>query len=72
MRGDRNQTWFTADTHFGHGRVMELSRRPFGNVSEMDEALIQGASLRAEADTFPAAPAAAVASRRSIADRKRS
>jgi len=32
--------WFTADTHFGHARVIELARRPFAGLSDMDEALI--------------------------------
>jgi calcineurin-like phosphoesterase family protein len=33
-------TFFTADTHFGHARIMEYSRRPFKSVEEMDEALV--------------------------------
>lgn len=33
-------TWFTADTHFGHMRIIQLSKRPFASVEEMDEALI--------------------------------
>lgn len=33
-------TWFTADPHFGHGRIVELSHRPFDSLAEMDEALI--------------------------------
>jgi len=32
--------WFTADTHFGHARVIELARRPFASLAEMDETLI--------------------------------
>jgi calcineurin-like phosphoesterase family protein len=32
--------WFTADTHFGHARVIELARRPFASREEMDEAMI--------------------------------
>jgi calcineurin-like phosphoesterase family protein len=28
--------WFTADTHFGSQRTLELSRRPFTSVEEMD------------------------------------
>lgn len=31
-----NKIWFTADTHFGHQRTLELSKRPFSSVSEMD------------------------------------
>ena len=34
-------TWFTADTHFGHGGALGLFRRPFGSVAEMDEAMIE-------------------------------
>lgn len=33
-------TWFTADTHFGHGSILTFCERPFHNVLEMDEALI--------------------------------
>lgn len=32
--------FFTADTHFGHGRIIELCDRPFGSLREMDEALV--------------------------------
>jgi calcineurin-like phosphoesterase family protein len=32
--------WFTADTHFGHARIIELARRPFASVEAMDEAMI--------------------------------
>lgn len=33
-------TFFTADTHFGHTRIMEYSHRPFKSAEEMDEALV--------------------------------
>lgn len=33
-------TFFTADTHFGHKRICELSKRPFGSIEEHDEQLI--------------------------------
>lgn len=33
-------TFFSADTHFGHTRIMEYSRRPFKSAEEMDEALV--------------------------------
>lgn len=36
-----NEVWFTADTHFGHGRLIELMPRPFSSVEEMDEELIR-------------------------------
>lgn len=33
--------YFTADTHFGHGNVIQYEHRPFQTAKEMDEALIQ-------------------------------
>ena len=33
-------TWFTADTHFGHGGALGLFKRPFASVAEMDEAMV--------------------------------
>lgn len=32
--------WFTADLHFGHARIIELSHRPFGSIEEHDQALM--------------------------------
>ena len=32
--------WFTADTHFGHSNIIELTHRPFSSVQEMDRHLI--------------------------------
>jgi len=32
--------WFTADTHFGHGKVIEYEERPFPDADEMDRLLI--------------------------------
>jgi len=29
--------WFTADTHLGHGRIIEYCKRPFFNSEEMEE-----------------------------------
>jgi len=31
----------TADHHFGHARIIEHARRPFGNVEEMDAYLVE-------------------------------
>ncbi len=33
--------FFTADTHFGDHRTINISRRPFANTAEMDEALVE-------------------------------
>lgn len=33
--------WFTSDTHYGHARVIEYSKRPFSSVEEMDERLVE-------------------------------
>jgi calcineurin-like phosphoesterase family protein len=33
--------WFTADTHFGHERIIELCNRPFASVDEMNEVMIE-------------------------------
>ena len=33
-------TWFTADPHFDHARIIELANRPFHDVNEMNESLI--------------------------------
>jgi calcineurin-like phosphoesterase family protein len=32
--------WFTSDTHFGDHRTINIGRRPFASVAEMDAALI--------------------------------
>lgn len=34
--------FFTADTHFGDHRTLNIHRRPFANVAEMDAALVAG------------------------------
>ena len=34
-------TWFTADTHLGHGRIIKHCNRPFNDHEEMDEAILQ-------------------------------
>jgi len=35
-------TWFTADTHVGHGAAIKFCNRPFTSVEEMDEAIWRG------------------------------
>ena len=32
--------WFTADPHFGHKRIIELCKRPFATIEEMNKHLI--------------------------------
>lgn len=34
-------TWFTSDTHFGSERTLQLSKRPFESITEMDEEMIR-------------------------------
>lgn len=33
--------YFTADTHFGHANILKLCNRPFADIDEMNEILIQ-------------------------------
>jgi calcineurin-like phosphoesterase family protein len=35
------QTWFTADTHFGHAKIIEYCDRPFESVGAMRSGLVQ-------------------------------
>lgn len=34
-------TFFTADTHFSHARIIELCNRPFADIEEMDEEILE-------------------------------
>lgn len=33
--------FYVADTHFGHARILELSKRPFSNIEEHDEVMVR-------------------------------
>jgi len=33
--------WFTADLHLGHSNIIKYCKRPFANIKEMDEILIE-------------------------------
>ena len=35
-------TFFTSDTHFGDHRTLNIHKRPFRSVAEMDAALVEG------------------------------
>lgn len=34
-------TWFTADFHFGHSNIIRYRNRPFRDVAEMDQAILE-------------------------------
>src|SRR3990167_104024 len=33
-------SWFTADTHFGHSNILKYCERPFSNIEKHDQILI--------------------------------
>jgi len=35
-----NKVWFTADTHFYHDAILKYCNRPFANIEEMNETII--------------------------------
>ena len=37
--------WFTADCHFGHVNIIKHSHRPFENVDDMDETIINNLNV---------------------------
>lgn len=41
LKGSAGRIFFTADTHFGHQRVLEMSRRPFKSVEEMSWTMVK-------------------------------
>lgn len=43
-------TWYTADQHLGHERIIALCDRPFRTVAEMDAALIDRWNSRVDPD----------------------
>ena len=38
---DPTKIFFTSDTHFGHGNIINFCKRPYENVAKMDNALIE-------------------------------
>ena len=43
-----SRTWFTSDLHLGHRNVIDHCSRPFADVREMDEALLDGWNSRVQ------------------------
>lgn len=35
------RVWFTSDQHFGHKKIIDLAGRPFADIRDMDETMIQ-------------------------------
>lgn len=52
--GAEIKVWFTSDTHFGHQRTLELSRRPFTTIEDMDWTLVRNwnRKIRPQDDVF--------------------
>lgn len=43
-------TWFTSDTHFAHANIIEYCKRPFANVEEMNQTMIEKWNARVKPD----------------------
>ncbi len=41
MNAIPHEVYLTSDTHFGHEKIISFCKRPFANVQEMNEALIE-------------------------------
>lgn len=51
-RKRNRRTWLIADTHFGHAKILDYEARPWGNISDHDEALVENwNSVVSEGDT---------------------
>lgn len=49
--GEKNSmVYYTSDLHLGHENVIEMCRRPFASIDEMDEALIYNWNKRVHRD----------------------
>ncbi len=44
--------WFTADPHFGHDRIIDLCKRPFTDVKDMDRAIIDNINKSVKTDDY--------------------
>ena len=42
--------YYTSDLHLGHENVIEMCRRPFSSITEMDEAIIENYNKRVHAN----------------------
>jgi len=40
------KTWFTADTHFGHNKIIEYCNRPFSSIEEHDATIVDNWNSR--------------------------